>query len=173
MYLEWLVMAIKGSVNRFFQLKIYINKKAVVGVYLLHKVVFIEIKCDQIGRFLIFFAANFVTKLAQIFSDIFGYCEKITFWFKASLATFCAMASKFGLLFHQHLVTLIMNSTGSIPVCCFRVQHNFNSRQSMALVIVWTSMDSNFILHVFLRCSGTPPLLLLIKRFCRYNYWST
>ena len=40
---------------------------------------FMRGKCDQIGRFLMFLATNFLTRVAQIFDDSLGYFETCNF----------------------------------------------------------------------------------------------
>ena len=52
-----------------------------------------ESQCDQIGLFWVLLDANFLTKVAQIFSNFLGHFENLLFY------TFCATFQVFRLLF--------------------------------------------------------------------------
>ena len=63
---------------------------------------------DQIGRFLkVCKVANYLTKVAQMYDDYFGYFESITFEVKTTVTTFWQVLEILGYILLQHLVILI------------------------------------------------------------------
>ena len=54
-----------------------------------------------------FLAINFITKVAQMIGDFLGSCENHCFLSQTGEATFWQLLEKLGLLFIQHLVTLL------------------------------------------------------------------
>ena len=51
-------------------------------------------QCDQIGRFWNFLVAKFITKVAQMFDDFLGSCEKYQFLYQTGEFTFWATFGK-------------------------------------------------------------------------------
>ena len=61
---------------------------------------------DPIGRCLIILCNNFLTKVAQIFSDILGYCEKHQS--QEKLLLFGQLLNYLGYFLFQDLITLVV-----------------------------------------------------------------
>ena len=65
---------------------------------------------DQIWRFLRVLDSKWITKVAQIFGELFvGFLKRITFKVKTVVVTFSATLEKFWLFLIYHLVTLMLS----------------------------------------------------------------